>query len=133
MKTETARLHVPAGVESGKHKEIMQTALSDGKWEGPINRTAGDPGAEKRRPRIHGHTWSSGLCASLLALAALNCHAQETALAPADNAASVQEQSSVAELKKMSVEELMSVDVSSVSRRPEKLSDTTSAIQVITA
>ena len=133
MKTETARLHVPAGVESGKHKEIMQTALSDGKWEGPINRTAGNPGAEKRRPRIHGHTWSSGLCASLLALAALNCQAQETALAPANNAAPVQEQSSVAELKKMSVEELMDVEVSSVSRRPEKLSETASAIQVITA
>src|SRR5207245_2104687 len=33
----------------------------------------------------------------------------------------------------MSVEELMDVEVSSVSRRPEKLSETASAIQVITA
>src|SRR5258706_916491 len=36
------------------------------------------------------------------------------------------------ELKKMSVEELMDIEVTSVSRRPEKLSETASAIQVIT-
>ncbi len=35
-------------------------------------------------------------------------------------------------LKKMSVEELMNIEVTSVSRHPEKLSDTASAIQVIT-
>jgi iron complex outermembrane receptor protein len=35
-------------------------------------------------------------------------------------------------LKKMSVEELMDIEVTSVSRRPEKLSETASAIQVIT-
>ncbi|HET9389873.1 MAG TPA: TonB-dependent receptor, partial [Steroidobacteraceae bacterium] len=39
---------------------------------------------------------------------------------------------STAELKKLSVEELMDVEVTSVSRRPEKLSETASAIQVIT-
>ena len=39
---------------------------------------------------------------------------------------------SVATLKKLSVEELMNVDVTSVSRRPEKLSQVPSAIQVIT-
>ena len=38
----------------------------------------------------------------------------------------------LSELKKLSVEELMNVEVTSVSRRPEKLSETASAIQVIT-
>jgi len=36
-------------------------------------------------------------------------------------------------LKKMSVEQLMDIEVTSVSKRPEKLSETASAIQVITA
>jgi iron complex outermembrane receptor protein len=36
------------------------------------------------------------------------------------------------ELKKLSVEELMDIEVTSVSKRPEKLSETASAIQVIT-
>src|SRR5438093_5923661 len=36
------------------------------------------------------------------------------------------------ELKKLSLEELMAIEVTSVSRRPEKLSETASAIQVIT-
>ncbi|HWD19787.1 MAG TPA: TonB-dependent receptor [Verrucomicrobiae bacterium] len=40
---------------------------------------------------------------------------------------------SAADIKKLSVEELMNVEVTSVSKRPEKLSDTASAIQVITA
>src|SRR5882762_6861754 len=35
-------------------------------------------------------------------------------------------------LKKLSVEELMDIEVTSVSKRPEKLSETASAIQVIT-
>jgi len=35
-------------------------------------------------------------------------------------------------LKKLSVEELMNIEVTSVSRRPEKLSETASAIQVVT-
>src|SRR5437867_6890581 len=39
---------------------------------------------------------------------------------------------SPAELKKLSVEELMNIEVTSVSKRPEKLSETASAIQVIT-
>jgi iron complex outermembrane receptor protein len=39
---------------------------------------------------------------------------------------------STAELKKLSVEELMSLEVTSVSKRPERLSATASAIQVIT-
>ncbi len=38
----------------------------------------------------------------------------------------------IAELKKMSLAELMDMEVTSVSRRPEKLSETASAIQVIT-
>jgi len=36
-------------------------------------------------------------------------------------------------LKKLSVEQLMDIEVTSVSRRPEKLSETASAIQVITS
>jgi iron complex outermembrane receptor protein len=39
---------------------------------------------------------------------------------------------SVQQIKKMSVEELMNIEVTSVSRRPEKLSEVASAIQVIT-
>src|SRR5882724_13367871 len=39
---------------------------------------------------------------------------------------------STADLKKLSVEELMNPEVTSVSKRPEKLSETASAIQVIT-
>jgi iron complex outermembrane recepter protein len=41
--------------------------------------------------------------------------------------------SSQTSLKKLSVEELMDVEVTSVSRRPEKLSETASAVQVITS
>src|SRR5213075_2948500 len=37
------------------------------------------------------------------------------------------------ELKKLSLEELLNIEVTSVSRRPEKLSETASAIQVITS
>ena len=39
---------------------------------------------------------------------------------------------SPSELKKLSIEELMSIEVTSVSRYPEKLSETASAIQIIT-
>src|SRR4030081_1633541 len=48
-------------------------------------------------------------------------------IARADEAAD-----STAELKKLSVEELMDLEVTSVSKRPEKLSGTASAIQLIT-
>src|SRR5258708_5629662 len=41
--------------------------------------------------------------------------------------------SSPGTLKKLSVEELLNIEVTSVSRRPEKLSDVASAIQVISA
>ncbi|MGH8480011.1 MAG: TonB-dependent receptor plug domain-containing protein, partial [Gammaproteobacteria bacterium] len=82
-------------------------------------------GANKRGRRIHrAGTWAGGLCASLLALAAVNCRAGETAPAPAE--------SGVAQLKKLSLEELMDIEVTSVSKRPERLSETPSAIQVIT-
>jgi iron complex outermembrane recepter protein len=95
-------------------------------------RIPGHPRAEKRRRRVHGHTWPSGVCASLLALAALNCHAQETTLAPADNAAPGQEQSGVVELKKMSVEDLMSVEVTTVSRQESTIGRSPAAVFVIT-
>jgi PAS domain S-box-containing protein len=37
-KANSSILHVPEDVRSGKHREIMQTALRDGKWEGTIGR-----------------------------------------------------------------------------------------------
>ncbi|MGQ0570349.1 MAG: TonB-dependent receptor plug domain-containing protein, partial [Armatimonadota bacterium] len=81
--------------------------------------------AKKRGCRIHrAQTWGGGLCASLLALAAVNCRAGETAPVPAE--------SGVAQLKKLSLEELMDIEVTSVSKHPERLSETASAIQVIT-
>ncbi len=39
---------------------------------------------------------------------------------------------STAALKSLSVDELMDIEVTSVSKRPEKLSETASAIQVVT-
>ncbi|MGH8562809.1 MAG: TonB-dependent receptor domain-containing protein [Gammaproteobacteria bacterium] len=90
-------------------------------------------GAKKRGRRIHrARTWAGGLCASLLALAAVNCRAGETAPAPSSDAARVPAESGVAQLKKLSLEELMDIEVTSVSKRPERLSETASAIQVIT-
>ncbi|MGH8592071.1 MAG: TonB-dependent receptor plug domain-containing protein, partial [Gammaproteobacteria bacterium] len=81
-------------------------------------------GAKKRGRRIHrARTWAGGLCVSLL-LAAVNCRAGETAPVSAE--------SGVAQLKKLSLEELMDIEVTSVSKHPERLSETASAIQVIT-
>ncbi|MBI3490554.1 MAG: PAS domain S-box protein, partial [Acidobacteria bacterium] len=37
-KANSSILHVPEDVKSGKHREIMQTALRDGKWEGTLAR-----------------------------------------------------------------------------------------------
>jgi len=37
-KANSSILHVPEDVESGKHQEIMQAALRDGKWEGTLDR-----------------------------------------------------------------------------------------------
>ncbi|MDB6169829.1 MAG: TonB-dependent receptor [Verrucomicrobia bacterium] len=51
------------------------------------------------------------------------------AFIPSSNAAEAG--TSVGALKKLSIEELLDVEVTSVSRRPEKLSDTASGIQVI--
>jgi iron complex outermembrane receptor protein len=67
-----------------------------------------------------------------LALAAVNCRAGETAPAPSTNAARVPTESGVTQLKKLSLEELMDIEVTSVSKHPERLSETASAIQVIT-
>ena len=90
-------------------------------------------GAKKRGRRIHrARTWAGGFCASLLALAAVNCRAGETGSAPSTNAARVPAESGVAQLKELSLEELMDIEVTSVSKRPERLSETASAIQVIT-
>ncbi len=56
---------------------------------------------------------------TLIALLSQAAFAQEASLTPS-------------ELKKMTVEELMNIEVTSVSRRPEKLTEAPSAIQVIT-
>jgi PAS domain S-box-containing protein len=37
-KANSSILHVPEDVEAGRHREIMETALRDGKWEGTIAR-----------------------------------------------------------------------------------------------
>ncbi len=58
------------------------------------------------------------LLCGLLACAATNSHAQE--------------QADPSTLKRLSIEELMNVKITSVSRRPEKIGTTASAIQVIT-
>ncbi|HSH94096.1 MAG TPA: ATP-binding protein, partial [Roseimicrobium sp.] len=37
-KANASILHIPEDVESGKHREILQAALRDGKWEGTLAR-----------------------------------------------------------------------------------------------
>src|ERR1700757_518384 len=37
-KANSSILHTPDDVKAGKHSEIMQAALRDGKWEGTLNR-----------------------------------------------------------------------------------------------
>jgi iron complex outermembrane receptor protein len=76
----------------------------------------------------HGHSRSAAkpVCVAAIVLglvipcAATGIEAQEVASSPGA-------------LKKLTVEELMNIEVTSVSRRPEKLSEAASAIQVITA
>jgi len=76
---------------------------------------------------IHrGHLRAASLCASLLAMAPLDCRAEEAAPARA------QAQSGVAELKKMSVEDLMRVEVTTVSRQESTVGQSPAAIHVIT-
>jgi hypothetical protein len=50
----------------------------------------------------------------------------------AKGSVSAQDIFSTVELKKLSLEDLMDIEVTSVSKRPEKSSETASAIQVIT-
>ncbi len=74
-------------------------------------------------PRPAPHCWRAPLLAALLGAASLAPAIQgqsEPQLPPPDT------------LKKLSVEELLNMVVTSVSKRPEKLLDTASAIQVIT-
>lgn len=71
-----------------------------------------------------GKCWSS--CLRTLLYIVLCVAVADSALVQA------QETTSPNELKRLSVEELMDLEVTSVSRRPEKLSETPSAIQVIT-
>lgn len=75
-----------------------------------------------RRNWLYRHSYSAFACiACSLALFASNAVAQVPNFLPPSST-----------LKKLSVEELMNIEVTSVSKRPEKLSETASAIQVIT-
>ena len=71
-------------------------------------------------PKPGGH-WRSALGVVLLTLAAARLSGQTNELV-----------SSPAQLKRLSLEELMNVEVTSVSKRPEPLFSSPSAIQVIT-
>src|SRR5437016_14283313 len=37
-KANSSILHTPADIKDGKHREFLETAIREGKWEGPINR-----------------------------------------------------------------------------------------------
>lgn len=76
-----------------------------------------------RRPAIHRYMVRYGLVGLITVLILLPkvVFSQEVANLP-----------SPGELKKLSVEELMNIEVTSVSKRPEKLTEVASAIQVIT-
>jgi len=65
--------------------------------------------------------WITTLVAFCIAILAKDGFAQTSEAMPSPSA-----------LKKLSVEELMDIEVTSVSRRPEKISETASAIQVVT-
>jgi len=68
-----------------------------------------------------GELFVAGICLSVALLA------QRAAALPAEDA------SATGELKKLSLEELVNVEVTSVSRHPQKLARSASAVQVITA
>src|SRR6266566_4722698 len=91
---------------------------------GCLNCAASDFGAAARSPesvpKPGGH-WRSALAFVFLALAAPRLGGQTNELI-----------SSPAQLKRLSLEELMNVEVTSVSKRPEPLFSSPSAIQVIT-
>lgn len=77
---------------------------------------------------------SSVLALLLIAFAAGNAFAQEaySPSNPAPPAERPPEAPSVSELKKLPLEELVDTEITSASRRPEKLSETSSAVDVIT-
>jgi len=91
---------------------------------GPVARgaTAGQDASGLAQPFQCGLRYGCLLAAAQLCLLPI--------LAPAQT---VENQASPSELKRLSLEELADIEVTSVSRRPEKLSGTASAIQVITA
>src|SRR6266849_1259258 len=84
------------------------------------------PGAARRESSLR--NWACGISPSAAAFAALGllvCAGYGVAQTP-------EALSSPTALKELSLEELMDVEVTSVSKRAEKLSETASAIQVIT-
>jgi iron complex outermembrane receptor protein len=74
--------------------------------------------------------WASALFLALLALSLAIESAAAASAPPEDNAR--KSLSSAAALKKLSVEELLNIEVTSVSKRPQKLAEAAAAIQVIT-
>src|SRR6266568_1484662 len=91
---------------------------------GSMNCAASDFGAAVPSPEIvpkPGGHWRSALAVALLTLAVARLNGQTNELV-----------SSPAQLKRLSLEELMNIEVTTVSKRPEKLTESASAIQVIT-
>lgn len=73
--------------------------------------------------RVNAPAWS---------LLMLSCIAEHALAQPLSASTSVDDTTQTNTLKKLSMEELLNIEVTSVSKRPEKLSTTASAIQVIT-
>jgi iron complex outermembrane receptor protein len=71
------------------------------------------------REKVASRVWSTCLCASMAFAAVYPC-------------AAVADEVSTSDLKTLSVEDLMNIEVTSVARHPEKLQNAASAIQVIT-
>src|SRR5213593_4746894 len=85
----------------------------------PMNRTRNDP-QEPTRP-VQRRGFTLGVVIAALLLAGFRAHAQtDEAIKPPS------------ELKKLSLEELFDMQVTSVSKKPEKLSETAAALHVVT-
>ncbi len=65
-KVNSSALHLPEDVAAGRHKEIVDAALRDGKWEGTIARSRKDGGRFTARVVITPRRDSSGKAIGLL-------------------------------------------------------------------
>src|SRR5581483_10215239 len=96
-----------------------------------ISEPDGGPPLERQR-RVSPHGSKPGVAAGERRWPATAIFFACVFLAGRVRAQSVEGEASIQSLKKMSIEQLMDIDVTSVSRHAEKLSDAPSAIQVIT-